>query len=158
MRIFTHPLVEAELDHEMLIRFGEPGQTEIAVEAVDWATEETYQDSFMITVTEAPSPTLSMSQRVSDDEVATGQEITYTLTISNSGPGIATNTRIMDSWTAGMTFMTDSIRATGLSAGTLGTTPPILAEGITMQPNDVLEISFVTTINQDITTQQRPNP
>ena len=148
--VAPYPLVGAEFENEMLIRFGEPGQTVITVAAVDWATEETYQGSFTITVTEAPEPTLSISQTVSDNEVSAGQQITYTITVANSGPGTATNAQISDSLPAGLTFVANSIRATGLSTGTLGTQPPTLASGVTLAANETLEISFAATVNNDV--------
>ena len=137
---------------EFPIKFGVPGQTEITIQAKQLSTNQTVEDTFMVTVLERP--TISISKSVSDATVEAGQQINYTIRITNSGPSTATNALISDLLPAGLTFVNGSMNGSGITAGTVGSTPPTLASGVTLQPNENIELTFAATVNQDVLANQ----
>ena len=70
-----------------------------------------------------PPPDLSVTKTDSPDPVAVGQELTYTLTTTNNGPGDATGVMLTDSLPANVTFQSASsgcVHATGAVTCSLG--------------------------------------
>jgi uncharacterized repeat protein (TIGR01451 family) len=70
-----------------------------------------------------PPPDLSVTKTDSPDPVAVGQELTYTLTVTNNGPGDATGVMLTDSLPANVTFQSASsgcMHATGTVTCSLG--------------------------------------
>ncbi len=152
--VVLNPLVGQQLDDLMQIKFGEPGQTEITIRAEESVNHLTYQDTFMVTVLAGPAPTLSISKSVSHNSVEAGQQITYTIAVTNSGSGIATNALISDSLPAGLTFVPGSLSTTGMTVGTAGSAPPTLASGVTLAANQTVSLSFAVTVDNSVLANQ----
>ncbi len=147
-------LIGQRLSDLLSIQFGVPGQTEITIRAEEEIGHKTYEDTFIVTVLEEGQTVLSMSKNVSDRMVNVGQQITYTIALTNSGSSMATNALISDALPTGLTFVPGSISATGITTGTLGSTPPTLASGVTLLPNQMLEISFAATVDANVLANQ----
>jgi uncharacterized repeat protein (TIGR01451 family) len=74
---------------------------------------------------------LVMAKTVSDQTPNVGQDVTFTITLSNTGPDTATNVSVLDLLPGGLTFVSDTLTqgtydsATGLwTVGTVTTTTP----------------------------------
>lgn len=137
---------------QMAIQFGRAGQTEITIQAKEMWSHATTEDTFTVTVLEPP--TLSISKSVSNATVLAGERITYTISITNSGPSTATYALISDALPTELTFVNDSITLHEVSTGIVGTTPPYLASGLTILPSQKIAITFAATVNDDVLANQ----
>jgi len=79
---------------QMAIQFGVAGQTEITIQAKEISTHATVEDTFSVTVLERPS--LLIEKSVSDASVEPGQQINYTIAITNTGISLTANGQISD--------------------------------------------------------------
>jgi uncharacterized repeat protein (TIGR01451 family) len=93
-----------------------------------------------------PGPLLSLTKSVDDSTPKPGQQITYTLTVANSGLLSATNALISDTLPAGLTFV-GPITLEPQSVGVVGTAPPTLASGLTISPGLRITVTFPVTVS-----------
>src|SRR5207247_11469347 len=75
------------------------GQARVVGAAVDMGADE-----FVPQAARTPQADLSIVKTDSPDPVQSGQELTYTLTVTNNGPDVATDTVVTDSLPSRVTF------------------------------------------------------
>jgi uncharacterized repeat protein (TIGR01451 family)/fimbrial isopeptide formation D2 family protein len=92
------------------------------------------------------SPALVIHKRSANsngDPLRPGERITYTIVVTNTGDGTASNVTVSDALPAFTTFVAGSTAISGAS-GTAGA-PPALATGITLPPAGVVTVTFAVT-------------
>lgn len=111
-----------------------------------------------------PTADLSVAIAPPVSPIPLGQNLTYTLTVTNAGPFPATNVQIVDTLPAGATFIqaNDSLgmRASA-SVGTVTDTIPLLASGATATLTIVVTPTSTGTITDSATVsaaETEPNP
>jgi uncharacterized repeat protein (TIGR01451 family) len=72
---------------------------------------------------------LSITKSDSPDPVVAGNDVTYTITVSNSGPSDAENVQVVDTLPAGTTFVSDTDSCVEAPAGTLTCSLGAIATG-----------------------------
>lgn len=137
---------------QFAIQFGSVGETDITLQAKETSTHATTEDTFKVTV--LSRPTLSISKSASSDSVSAGQRVNYTIKISNTGVSTATNTLISDTLPAGTSFVSNSIAASGVTTGTVGSQLPYLASGVTIAPSVGITLSYAVTISDTVLANQ----
>ena len=85
---------------------------------------------------------LSLEKSVSESSVETGQQATFTLTVSNSGPDIATGVTVEDTLPQGVTYMSDD------SGGDYNTISDIWTLGAISAGSNA-SINIIVTVDQD---------
>jgi uncharacterized repeat protein (TIGR01451 family) len=75
-----------------------------------------------------------------------GERITYTVSVSNSGPDDATNAVISDTLPGGLTFI-GPVNLEG--TGGITDSPPLLASGLTISAGASITLTFPVTVNTD---------
>jgi uncharacterized repeat protein (TIGR01451 family) len=86
-------------------------------------TDNTVSEDTTVSPIPVGQADLSVTKTDSPDPVAVGQELTYTLTVTNNGPGDATGVMLTDSLPANVTFQSASsgcVHATGTVTCSLG--------------------------------------
>ena len=112
---------------------------------------------------------LSITKTASPSPAVAGQELFYTITVTNNGPDNATNVAVTDTLPAGVSFITDTDTCTEGPAGTLTCQLGNLASGqsttftikVAVDPNLVASAGGPTTITNTASvkgTQADPNP
>jgi uncharacterized repeat protein (TIGR01451 family) len=74
-------------------------------------------DAFVAAIADAATANLALTKTASPDPVTTGQNITYTITVSNAGPGTATDVVVTDNLPAATTFVSSTATGGGVSGG-----------------------------------------
>jgi uncharacterized repeat protein (TIGR01451 family) len=90
-------------------------------------------------------PNLSLTKAVDDNIPEPGQRITYTLIVSNSGVGNATNALISDTLPTGLTFA-GPVTLDPPSAAMIGP-PPTLVSGLTIPSGQSVTVTFPVTVS-----------
>ena len=114
----------------------------VEVIAVDQTDTNLSNNSATVSTSVRPAADLQLSQTVNNSNPSVGDEIVYTITVTNNGPDSATNVVLDDDLPTGVTYVSDNSNgAYDLSSGnwTVGT----LANG----ESATLEIT--TTVNSD---------
>jgi uncharacterized repeat protein (TIGR01451 family)/CSLREA domain-containing protein len=109
-----------------------------------------------------PAADLTVTQSDSPDPVAVGNNVTYTMTVTNNGPSVATGVTLTDTLPAGVLF----ISATSSSGNCNGTGPVLcslgtLAKGASITITLVVKSTTIGSISNttDITSNETdPNP
>lgn len=95
-----------------------------------------------------PPPELQIVKSVVDDTITNGQDVTYLLTVTNVGEGVATGVVMTDPLPAGLTF-----RSAVTQVGTTSFTNGTLQWNIgTLQPGASVALTFTATISSTATT------
>ena len=97
------------------------------------------------------SATLNITKSASPQPVMAGEQLTYTIVISNSGQGIATNAVVSDTLPANTTFVENSIQLDPPTAGTKGIGPPALVTDATLTPGQTITATFAVTVSRPLT-------
>jgi len=93
-------------------------------------------------------PDLTLTKAVDDDTPHPGQLITYTITISNSGLGSATNALISDTLSTGLIFAGPVIlEGTGGTVAQDENDLPTLASGLTITNGTSITVTFPVTVS-----------
>src|SRR5439155_24328572 len=82
------------------------GQARVVGSSVDMGADE-----FVPQAARTPQADLSIVKTDSPDPVQSGQELTYTLTVTNNGPDVATDTVVTDTLPSGVTLVRSSCGA-----------------------------------------------
>jgi uncharacterized repeat protein (TIGR01451 family) len=107
------------------------------------------------TVTSTPTPTatvtpvpadLALTKVDSPDPVATTGVLTYTITVTNSGPGTATDVTMTDSIPVGTTILSCSSSQGPCSHTAVGTNGPVIASIGTMGPAGSVTVTINVTV------------
>jgi len=133
---------------QFAIQFGSAGETNITLQAKETWSHATVEDTFKVTV--LARPTLSISKSASNRTVSAGERVTYTIQITNTDVTTATNGLISDTLPVGLSFVNNSIAVSGITTGSTGTEPPYLASGVTISPNQSIEVSYAVTVDQSV--------
>ena len=88
---------------------------------------------------------LSMTMTDNPDPVTVGQNITYTITVTNNGPGIESGVQVVDALPAGLSFVSAS--GTGWSCANAGGTVTCTATGTLASGATAAPITIVATVN-----------
>lgn len=96
-----------------------------------------------VTVNIEPSANLSVTKTDSPDPVSSGDDLTYTITASNSGPSDATGISVTDTLPAGVTYKSNSpdVGSVGVSGGVITWNGFSLANGDSANLTVVVSIS-----------------
>jgi uncharacterized repeat protein (TIGR01451 family) len=86
----------------------------------------------------------------SDNPLRPGERITYTITIFNSGDENATNVVISDTIPANTTFVANSLSILPGTAGGVEGNQPILAEGITVDAQALVTVTYEVTLDSGV--------
>ncbi|TWT76226.1 Cna protein B-type domain protein [Planctomycetes bacterium CA13] len=106
-------------------------------------------DTADITVT--PVVDLTVTKTVDQTNAASGDEITYTVTVSNSGPSTAAAVTAVDTLPAGVTF----VRGTGPSGESLTASSGIVTvNGGSLATDQNFQFTIVATVNAGVTADQ----
>ena len=89
---------------------------------------------------------LEIAKRASPDSVIAGQTLTYTLTITNNGPAIATNVLITDTVPVSATLNPASLSGEATTTGTTAGSIITWNTGETLNPNQSLSRTLVVTV------------
>jgi len=138
---------------QIAIQFGTAGETEITIQAKETWSHATVEDTFKVTV--LSQGILAVSKSVSDDTVSPGQRLTYRISIDNTGVSTATQALISDALPAGLSFVSGSISASGLTVGTIGSALPTLASGVTVQSGQSAQLTYAVTVDESVLANQR---
>ncbi len=104
-------------------------------------------NSATATTTVMPQADLSITKSDSPDPIVTGQNVTYTLTVSNAGPSDSTGVTVTDTLPANLTFV--SCNSTG--GGTCGGSGNARTVSFTSIPaGGSATITFVATVNCNV--------
>lgn len=79
-----------------------------------------------------------------------GDTISYTIVVSNSGTLTATGGVISDTLPANTSFVAGSLTLNPSGAGVVGSTPPILATGLTIAPTQAVLISYAVVVTASL--------
>ncbi|MBE7474464.1 MAG: DUF11 domain-containing protein [Anaerolineales bacterium] len=82
-----------------------------------------------------------------------GDTLTYTILITNAGHLTATGGIISDSVPVHTSFVPGSLSLNPSGAGMKGTTPPTLASGLVITPNQTITLTYAVTINSSLPDQ-----
>ncbi|MEA2452317.1 MAG: hypothetical protein QOG04_1027 [Actinomycetota bacterium] len=120
-------------------------------------------DAFVTKLCRVPSANLSLVKSDSVDPAATGQTLTYTLTIQNAGPDTATGVTITDTLPAGVTYVSATAGCTNAS-GTVTCNVANIASGASAQvqiqvtaPNQAGTITNTASVVANETDPQTTN-
>lgn len=108
------------------------------------ATETNTLNNTATATATIPPPELSLTKVVNTLAPFSGQRITYTITIQNSGPVTATNALVVDTLDSNLT-LAGAVTVQGTS-GSVGT-PPLLASGLTIGPGAAITVTFPVSVN-----------
>jgi uncharacterized repeat protein (TIGR01451 family) len=92
----------------------------------------------------APDGDLSIAKGDDPDPAVAGEELTYTLTVTNGGPDSVPNVRVVDTLPAGVTYVSDDAGCVEAPAGTL------TCELGTMTNGEVEQIEITVEIAADL--------
>lgn len=91
-------------------------------------------------------PVLAVTKSViPSSAIEPGERLTYTIIVSSSGQGVATDIVISDTLPANTEFVTNSINLTPVDSGTKGSVPPILASNITITAGQRITLTYAVT-------------
>ncbi len=99
-----------------------------------------------VTVTIVHCANLTVTKSSDPSVVRTGDMLTYTIIVSNTGPGYAVGVLVSDTLPANTQFVPGSITLDPPSAGTVGTTPPILASNTTIPAGQHITVAFAVIV------------
>ncbi|MBB6002881.1 gliding motility-associated C-terminal domain-containing protein [Arcicella rosea] len=110
------------------------------------------------TVTVAQRADLSLVKSVSNLTPNVGDTLTYTLTVSNAGPNVATNVEIKDIIPTGLTFIssTNTTHTSGVITGTIGSIPVGSSQVFTYRAK-VVSAGTITSA-AEVTKSDQPDP
>lgn len=110
------------------------------------------------TVTVAQRADLSLVKSVSNLTPNVGDTLTYTLTVSNAGPNVATNVEIKDIIPTGLTFIssTNTTHTSGLITGTIASIPVGSSQVFTYRAK-VVSAGTITSA-AEVTKSDQPDP
>jgi uncharacterized repeat protein (TIGR01451 family) len=91
---------------------------------------------------------LEIAKSVDDASVEPGQTVTFTVVVTNTGPGI-TGGQISDILPAGLNFL-GPITLEPAGAGTAGSTPPVIAHSLVISANHTVTITFPVTVSHGL--------
>ena len=123
-----------------------PGE-ELRAEIVNKATvdgEETNETTNIVNKADVKAQKTSVPP--SGETVEAGEEITYTITVTNDGTAPAT-AKVTDSIPTGTTFVPDSIRIDGANNGNTLTELTDTGIEITLSPDESKRVEFKVTVN-----------
>ena len=123
-----------------------PGE-ELRAEIVNKATvdgEETNETTNIVNKADVKAQKTSVPP--SGETVEAGEEITYTITVTNDGTAPAT-AKVTDSIPTGTTFVPDSIRVDGANNGNTLTELTDTGIEITLSPDESKRVEFKVTVN-----------
>jgi uncharacterized repeat protein (TIGR01451 family) len=99
-----------------------------------------------VTVTTMSCADLTMTKSSDPSIGSAGERLTYTLVITNGGPGYAAGVVVSDTPPANTQFVPNSIVLDPPGAGIAGTSPPTLASDITIAPGHQVTVTFAVTV------------
>jgi uncharacterized repeat protein (TIGR01451 family) len=117
------------------------------VSAVQSAFGGGFADAFVVKISEALTSDLSITKAASPNPVITGQNITYTLTVTNNGPGAATNVTVTDNLPVSTTFVSSSSTGGGVSGGA-GNSRTVTFASLAAGASET--ITLLATVNCDV--------
>src|SRR4029079_2108156 len=91
-----------------------------------------------------PTADLSITKTVSPDPVTTGDDLTYTVTVTNNGPDPATSVTVTDNLPAETTFVSCSSTGGGVCGGS-GNNRTVTFASLTSGASET--ITFVANVN-----------
>ena len=92
------------------------------------------------------APALIVTKSAQPEPVAAGRRLTYTIRISNVGLGLAGGVIISDTLPEFTTFVNNSISLEPAAAGDVGSAPPLLASGVTIDSGEQVTVTFAVTV------------
>jgi uncharacterized repeat protein (TIGR01451 family) len=98
---------------------------------------------------ESETYSLEIAKSVNDVSAEPGQTVTFTVVVTNTGPGI-TGGLISDTLPAGLNFL-GSITLEPTGAGTIGFAPPVLAHSLVISANHTITVTFPVTVSFGLT-------
>lgn len=98
-----------------------------------------------VTILDDDQPILAIGKQRDAAYVGPGDTIEYTIVVSNNGTGTTTDARIWDTLPANANFVTGSISLEPATAGTTGSTPPLLAYSLTLSAGENLTVTYRVT-------------
>ena len=123
--------------------------------------DQSEDDEDAASVTTPPAADLELTKAVSDSSPNVGDTVTYTITVSNSGPDNATGVAVVDTFPAGLsgvsnisnggTLSGSTITWSGLAiadGGSLDLTYDAVVDAPTPAPGEYLNVAEVTASNQ----------
>jgi uncharacterized repeat protein (TIGR01451 family) len=99
-----------------------------------------------VPVTVVSSADLAVVKYAEQDTVNAGDKLTYTVVISNDGPGSAFGAVVSDTFSTEVQLVPNSISLDPPGAGTPGTDLPILADDVTITGGQRVTVTFAVTI------------
>lgn len=126
---------------------------EVAYTVKELAVPEKYEanysaDGFTITNTYTPDPQISVVKSVDKTDAQPGDELTYTLEVSNTGEGTATAVRVRDYIPERTTFVSVSENGNYVD----GDKPYVEWMVMLVKPGETVSLSFVVTIDEEPST------
>jgi uncharacterized repeat protein (TIGR01451 family) len=110
-----------------------------------------YTDTVAVPLLILIGPSLTLVKSASyADPLEPGDTITYTIVISNAGPGDATGAFISDTTPTHTEFVSDSISIEPPMAGTPGT-PPALVNNMTITAGQSVTVTYAVTVSVPLT-------
>lgn len=120
----------------------------VTISSTDTSLVETDSTNNTVTETTAltPSVDLAVTKLDSVDPAIAGQNMTYTMTVTNGGPSTATGVTLTDTLPAGVTA-TSTVSTT---QGTASVTSGVLTANVgTLDPSGTATITVLVTVNED---------
>jgi uncharacterized repeat protein (TIGR01451 family) len=120
----------------------------------------TANDSSSDPTTVVSSADLSLAKAVNNPNPIQGQNVTFTLTLTNAGPSNATNVAVTDALPAGLTFVSATPSAGTYASGTGVWTVASLTSGASATLQIVALVSGTGTITNtaEVTASDQPDP
>ena len=132
-----------------------PLQNTVAVTSAA-ADPDPVDNTFMLETTVTPAPAdLTITKTVDPEDAVVGQDVTYTIVVTNQGPGTATGVVVTDDLPAGVTVVSNSCGANPCNIGTLAAGASATITIVVTLPSTPGE--FVNTASVDSTSED-PTP
>ena len=115
-------------------------------------------------ITQAKSTDLAINMTGSPDPVSVGQNLTYTMTVTNNGPNDSSGSTVVDTLPAGVTYVSSSGGTFDLGTNTVTFNDGPLANGssttltIVVQPTSAVAGTMITNTATVTSNEGDPNP
>jgi uncharacterized repeat protein (TIGR01451 family) len=112
-----------------------------------------------VTITFTPCADLSLDKKVDNTTPTLGQNVVFTLTLTNAGPSTATNVTVTDVLPAGLTFVSANPAASYSSATGIWTVGTLAAgTTVTLQITATVTQAGAISNTAEVTTSDQPDP